>query len=277
MKIGKVVESNAEYHGDRNAISKSRLAKMSVCPQYFKWCEDTPQAPTEDLIVGSAFHKLVLEYDEFYDEFAVAPICNRRTNAGKEMWAQFEFENAEKSIITQEDFEIITAMKNSLMQNKYAKALLKGEHEISFYTQDDLTEEWIKVRPDVLKVVGDRIVITDLKSCKSAMPEDFARDVVKYAYDLQAYMYCFTVSKVLNVPMENIDFVFMPVEKKAPYLINIFQADNLILQRGEMLYRKYIGQYHECKESGEWYGLNGKYGMINTLSLPEYIIKKEQK
>jgi exodeoxyribonuclease VIII len=274
MKIGIVKELNKEYHEYKPALSKSRLAKMEVCPQYFKWCEDNPLPATEDLIVGSAFHKIVLEPDEFYDEFAVAPICNKRTNAGKEMWAQFEEENYDKQIITQEQFEIIYNMSKAVKCNDYANALLDGEHENSFYAVDDFTQEAIKVRPDCWRKVGDRVVITDLKSCKSAKAEDFMRDVVKFGYDLQAYMYSFVVSKVLNIPIENVDFVFIAVEKKAPYLINLLQADTLILQRGEMLFRKYIGVYHDCKETNEWYGLNGRYGYINHLSLPDYIIKK---
>lgn len=274
VKSGIVIENNSEYHGYKSALSKSRLSKMAICPQYFKWCEDNPQPTTEDLIIGSAFHKLTLEYETFYEEFAVAPICNKRTNAGKEAWAQFVDENADKEIITQEQFEIIYKMRQAIMENKYAKALLKGEHENSFYAVDDFTQECIKVRPDCWRKVEDRIVITDLKSCQSAMEENFKRDVVKFGYDLQAYMYCYTVSKVLNVPMDKIDFVFIAVEKKEPNLINILQADSLILQRGEMLFRKYIGLYHDCKETNEWYGLNGRYGYINNLSLPDYIIKK---
>ena len=34
-KSGIVIETNAEYHGYREAISKSRLANMSVCPAFF--------------------------------------------------------------------------------------------------------------------------------------------------------------------------------------------------------------------------------------------------
>ena len=273
-KSGIVIETNNEYHGFKGALSKSRLAKMSICPQYFKWCEDNPQPETEDLIVGSAFHKLVLEFDDFYDEFAIAPIVNRRTNAGKEQLAQFEEENYGKKIITIEQFEMIYGMREAVVSNKYANALLKGEHENSFYTTDDLTGEAIKARLDCWRKVEDRVVITDLKSCKSALYEDFMRDVVKYGYDLQAYMYCLIASKVLGVPIENVDFVFVAVEKKCPYLINILQADSMVLQRGEMLFRRYIGTYHDCKETNEWYGLNGRYGYINNLSLPDYIIKK---
>ncbi len=273
-KQGLITESNSAYHGYTDAISKSRLAKMSVCPAYFKWCEDNPQEPTEDLIIGSAWHKLVLEPKTFDKEFAVLPVnIDRRTKQGKADYDAFMQSADGKQVLTQEQFDTISAMKSVVMSNKYAVALLQGKHEKSMYGMDELTAENIKTRPDCYRMVGDRLVITDLKSCRSAVYEDFCRDVTKYAYDLQAYMYCYNASKVLNIPFENIDFIFIAVEKKEPYLINILQADKYVLQRGEALFRKYIGEYHECKETGEWWGLNGRTGIINNLSLPAYLLK----
>lgn len=276
-KQGIVIETNAEYHGDLEAISKSRLANMAVCPLYFKWSEENPKEPNEDLIIGSAFHKWVLENDTFDTEFAVMPKVDKRTAQGKALYSSFVEQSCGKQVITEEQFETIKGMCESIMANKYTKRLLKGEHEVSMYFVDELTGELCKVRPDCHRKISDRLLIVDLKSCKNADTTEFMKDVAKYHYDLQAYMYSYGASKVLNIPMENIDFVFIAVEKKEPYLANILQADQYVLQRGEMLFRKYIGQYHECKESGEWYGYNGKFGLINNLTLPNYLMKEMNK
>ena len=53
------------------------------------------------------------------------------------------------------------------------------------------------------------------------------------------------------------------------------QADTYVIQKGEADFREFIGTYKECVETQNWYGLNGSMGIINTLSLPEYLIKKE--
>jgi hypothetical protein len=277
-KNGLIAESNKAYHSYMDAISKSRLSKMAICPEYFKWHEDNPQAPTQDLILGSALHTVVLEECLFNSEFAILPIdIDRRTKAGKEQYNNFLIENANKEIISQEDFEIICKMRDKIKENKFAAHLLKGSYvETSIYFKDDLTQENIKVRPDCIRVVGDRFVITDLKSCRSAFSDDFSKEVIKYGYDLQAYMYRLGVSKTMGVPIEDIDFVFVAIEKKEPFLINILQADKYIFERGEMLFRKYIGMYHECKNTGIWWGLNGKQGLINNLSLPNYLLKEIQ-
>ena len=248
---------------------------MSVCPAYFKWCEDNPQEPSEDMVLGSAFHKIVLEPETFYDEFAVMPNVDRRTTQGKMKYAEFIIEADGKTVITQEQYDTICGMRDSIMSNPYARKLINGNIEQSMYFTDDLTKVECKCRPDVWRKVADRVVITDLKSAKSVMPNDFMRDCVKYHYDLQTAMYREGASKVLGVPKDNIDFVFIAVEKKPPYLLNIMQADTYVIQKGEADFREYIGTYKECKEKNLWYGLNGANGIINTLSLPEYLIKKD--
>lgn len=275
MKSGIVIETNAEYHGYKDAISKSRLANMSVCPAYFKWCEDNPQEPSEDMVLGSAFHKIVLEPETFYDEFAVMPNFDGRTTQGKLLKKQFGETKGNRQGITQEQYDTICGMRDSIMSNTYARKLINGNIEQSMYFTDDLTKVECKCRPDVWRKVADRVVITDLKSAKSVMPNDFMRDCVKYHYDLQTAMYRDGASKVLDVPKDNIDFVFIAVEKKPPYLLNIMQADTYVIQKGEADFREYIGTYLECKEKNLWYGLNGANGIINTLSLPDYLIKKE--
>ena len=274
-KSGIVIETNAEYHGYREAISKSRLANMSVCPAYFKWCEDNPQEPSEDMVLGSAFHKIVLEPETFGDEFVVMPKVDGRSTQGKLLKKQFEETKGNRQVITQDQYDTICGMRDSIMSNPYARKLINGNIEQSMYFTDDLTKVECKCRPDVWRKVADRVVITDLKSAKSVMPNDFMRDCVKYHYDLQTAMYRDGASKVLGVPKDNIDFVFIAVEKKPPYLLNIMQADTYVIQKGEADFREYIGTYAECKEKNVWYGLNGANGIINTLSLPEYLIKKD--
>ena len=125
MKSGIVIETNAEYHGYREAISKSRLANMSVCPAYFKWCEDNPQEPSEDMVLGSAFHKIVLEPETFYDEFAVMPNVDRRTTQGKMKYAEFIIEADGKTVITQEQYDTICGMRDSISLLE----LCAGSHE----------------------------------------------------------------------------------------------------------------------------------------------------
>ena len=277
-KSGIVIETNAEYHGYREAISKSRLSNIAVCPAYFKWCEDNPTDPSDDMVLGSAFHKIVLEPETFDKEFMIMPHFDRRT---KEVRLGYEnlmnkVKGGAITLITQEQYDTICGMRDSIMSNPYARKLINGNIEQSMYFTDDLTKVECKCRPDVWRKVADRVVITDLKSAKSVMPNDFMRDCVKYHYDLQTAMYREGASKVLGVPKDNIDFVFIAVEKKPPYLLNILQADTYVIQKGEADFREYIGTYKECLETSNWYSFNGKDNIINNLSLPSYLLKDKE-
>lgn len=265
----KRIESSEVYHSDP-AINKSRLFNISVSPEWFKYCEDHPSNETESLVFGRAFHKYVLEQDDFDKEFATIPLFDRRRKGGKELYEQFVCENAEKTIITEDQYLTIIGMKESIMRNKYARALLQGEKEASYYFVDDITGIDCKVRPDCIRELKDRIIITDLKSCTSAQTEVFRKDCVNYGYDLQAAMYKTAIEKEYAKP---VDFVFIAVEKKPPYMINLLQADELFLARGYSIFREYIGIYKECLENGDWYGYNGFSGFINNLALPAYLLR----
>lgn len=271
-----VIETNKSYHSNTTAISKSRLANMSKTPAYFKWCLDNPQEPTEDLIIGSAFHKFVLENNDFNKEFAVLPSVDKRTKVGKAELEEFMLKNEGLDFINLDAYFMIEDMANSLARNPYVEKLLKGHHEQSMYFADEFTGIECKIRPDCYKVIGDKVIITDLKSCKSAEPTDFMKDIVKYHYDLQAYMYRLGVAKTLNIPIENVLFVFVCVEKKAPYLSAVYEASQDIFDRGEMLFRKYIGMYKECLETNNWYGYNGIANTPITIGLPNYMINNNQ-
>lgn len=272
QKQGVIIETNKEYHEYKDAISKSQLAKMSVCPQYFKWCIDTPQEKTEALTVGSAFHKLVLEPQMFGTEFVVCPPIDRRTKAGKEAYSEFEKTVGDREILTQEQFELVRQMAMAVLGNETTADLTDGFVEQSMYGVDELTGVRIKTRPDCYKLVDDRLIIVDFKSCQSAISECFMRDCIKLSYDLQAYMYCYNANRIFNIPMEKIDFIFVAVEKKPPFLLKTFKVNADVLARGERLYRKYIGMYKQACDTNNWWGLMGEHNIIDELTLPAYLL-----
>ena len=165
--------TNKEYR-EHEGISKSALWEIRKSPLHFKWKMEHPQEDTPALIFGRAVHKWVLEEETFFDEFAVAPIVDKRTKDGKELWASFELSAAGKDLIKAEDFEIIKAMKNELLKNEMAVNLLAGKKETSLFGTDELTGERIKARPDILTEIGDTLIVADYKSCVMGNPKKSA-------------------------------------------------------------------------------------------------------
>lgn len=253
------------------AISRSELFKISESPEKFKYYQENPEEPTPSLIFGQLFHTMALQPETICEQFAVAPNVDRRTKAGKEQWANFEQASKGWTVVTEDMVEQATAMCEALNHNEFVQKLLKGEKEKSFFWNDDLTGEPCKCRVDCLTELGDNLLVVDLKTTENAETEAFMKSAIKYGYDFQSAMY----SKGVEISTgKKPIFVFIAIEKKPPYAINILQADELLIRRGYDLFREYIGIYHDCKQTGNWYGYLGKFNQINNLALPSYLAKE---
>lgn len=275
MVVKKLNENSSFYHASE-PISRSKLIRMikngQLCPKNYKFLEDNPPDPTDALIFGQAFHKFVLEPQTFENDFVVSPICDRRTSQGKAIWSDFILSSEGKQVITQESFDAIKGMADSINSDKYAKRLLSGDIETSYYWTDDLTGIECKCRPDVLTQIGEQHVIVDLKSTTNASTDSFSRECLKFGYDLQTAMYKQGVDSHYG---KNHSFIFVAVEKTAPYTLNILQADELFIKKGQALFRELLGELKYCRDTGDWYGYGGpkEYGGINDLTLPAYMLK----
>lgn len=250
------------------AISRSALWKLRESPEKFKWAMEHPEQPTQALLFGQAFHKLVLEPETFFDEFAVAPEIDRRTKAGKEEYAAFCEFAAGKTVIDQDAFDRANEMRVAVCSNPYVAKLLNGQHEVPYFWTDELTGEACKVRLDSLTEIKSQPVIVDLKTTADASTDGFMRSAIKYGYDFQAAMYSEGYEK--NTGKKPL-FVFIAIEKEPPYAVNILQADEAFTQHGYDVFRELIGTYHDCKASGNWFGYLGAYNVINTLNLPAWV------
>lgn len=262
--------TNKEYR-EHDGISKSQLSEIAKSPLHFKYAMENQKEDTKALLFGRAVHKYILEKDDFEKEFAVAPVCDRRTKEGKEIYKEFELSSVGKDVIDAEMFEQIKEMAEVATANKYVNLLLNGEHETSYFWVDKETREMCKCRPDCLTEIGDQKIIVDYKTTDNAETEAFKKSAISYFYDLQAGMY----TEGMKACTGN-DYVFMFIaqEKKPPYAINIMQADEYMIKEGTQLFHDLLGTYHECKVTDHWYGYEGKDNEIGNLGLPAWLQKQ---
>lgn len=264
--------SNAKYHA-HPALSRSKLFWLTSSPAYFRYRMDNPSPATDALTFGSVFHKLALEPRYFSREFLIAPEINRRTNAGREQYATImaRAEAGHRTVIEQDMYDLAAAMVQSLMKNRYARLLLDGAQvERSFFWTDEITGTRCKCRPDAINVVGSTAYIIDLKSCLHADPSAFRKDAVAYGYPLQTAMCREGVRRATGLDCK---FIFACVEKSAPHLNALYEADELFLRYGEDQMRELLDLHHDCTLSGNWYGYGGSKETILPLSLPDYLTK----
>ncbi len=256
------------------AVSRSELWHIRESPEKFRYYKDNPSEPTQALLLGQALHKLVLQPTDFHNDFAVMPEIDRRTKAGKEAYSAFCAANTDKSVITSEMYRQITEMCKSLFANSFVKKILtsaNAKKEQEYFWVDELTGEECKCRADCVTEIGELSLVVDIKTTGCADTESFMREAVKYGYDFQSGMYTEGIKACTG---KEWDFVVIAVEKEPPYSVNILQADKAFVQRGIDLFREFIGIYHDCKVSGDWYGYLGKSHAVNELRLPAYIAKE---
>ena len=248
--------TNKEYR-EHEGISRSELNILrSKTPFHFKYSQEHKEEDTAALLEGRAAHKMILEPETFFDEFAVAPKIDRRTAAGKEAYAAFVEESEGKEVITEEIYEKLKEMAEAIKLNPEAVLYLKGDHEQSFFWTDAETGEVCKVRPDCLANVAGQKYIVDYKTTSSCADYEFERSVRKYGYKFQAGMYR---EGVFQNTFDEYLFAFVAQEKTPPYASRVYICSDEFLREGTEQFRETLNQYHFCKENNEWSGYPNEY------------------
>lgn len=244
---------NDRDYDSQPGIRRSDLWKINQSPMHFRYAIENPEELTPALIFGQAAHKYILEPETFFDEFAVMPGIDRRTKAGKASYEHFRELAGSRTVITEEDLQILMTMRAALLQNPDAKEILNGDitTEQAFFWTDPETGEPCKVKADIITEIAGRPTIVDYKTTGSCEDFAFERSCRKYGYDFQAGMY----TEGINLgTFEDHDFVFIAQEKTPPYASRVYYCDPSFVERGQRIFHDLLREYHECKTHKEWPG-----------------------
>lgn len=267
------------YQRRLDEASASGLKQMLRSPAHFKhWCEhpdSDKQSPA--LTFGRAMHCAVLEPDVFARTYMILPAdapqrptaamlgAKKRSpesEARCAWWAAWDADNAGKIMLSSSDYDRVQGMAESARAHPIARGLLAGgDREVTFRWQDEDTWLGCKSRAD-LYAPGEFLM--DLKSCRDASPEGFARAVAAYQYDVQQAHY-------LSGIRANGDsirwFVFLAIESEAPYVCQPHILDVRAEERGLNLRNRAMKRQLECLTNGRWPGYSEA---LNELALPAY-------
>lgn len=255
------------------SVSGSELARLdATTPAHFfaNWSGNPDRAPREStpqMEFGTAFHKYALEgFDAFSAEYAIRPEgMDGRTREGK-AWAA---EHAGKPTVTAEEMATIRAMTHAFIYKPKTTALLAdSRREVTLIREENGV--WLKSRPDAM---NDKLrVAVNLKTC-----EDASEDAVRKS--IESYGGSYYVSAALCVDMlkaltgEDWQYVFVFVEKSAPYESRRVVLKPTVLEWGRMRYRRALATFAECVRSGKWPGYDDA---TIEADLPPWAEKKLQ-
>lgn len=265
--------------------SATGLKHMLRSPAHFRYFVEEPDADRQSpaLTFGKAFHAAVLEPDVFAATYSILPAgapqrptramldAKKRSPESEQRcqwWAAWDADNAGRIVLSHEDYDRAQRMADSVRAHPVAAGLLVGgEREITFRWQDEDTGIACKARAD-LYLRGEYLM--DLKSCRDASAEGFARAVVSYGYDVQQGHY-------LDGIRANGDairwFVFLACESEAPYVCQPHILDARAEERGWNLRQRAIKRQAECLAAGKWPGYSEE--LIET-SLPAWAFYNEE-
>lgn len=248
------------YHADPvqgGSLSSTGARKLlpPSCPALFKHYLDNGQEPRKEFDFGHAAHKRVLGAGE---ETVVIAGTGKdenawRTKADEEAVAAVRA--AGKTPITPRDAQAVDKMAAAVRKHPVAGPLFQreGPVEQTLVWRDPITGVMCRAMLDK-QIPGQRLIVADLKTAKSAEPESIAKSVASYGYHQQGAFYLAGVKALgLDHGVEPA-FVLVFVEKTEPYLVTVVQLDPTALLWGERLNRKAIGIYARCTRTDTWPG-----------------------
>jgi len=284
--------SNDEYHHGPG-ISKSGLDLIEISPLHY-WDKYLRPKTAEELAereerkkhykIGTALHCAILEPDEFHERYVLLPTdapkrpSVTQINAKKPSddtvyaiawWSDFDamLEATGKTVLTHAEMEVCSLVSGSAAGTRIGKRVFSepGVAEASVFWNDPDTGVLCKCRPDWLLTPDDTPAILDLKSTKSAHPDEFARSAFNYNYHVAAAWYLDGYEIATGTRPDS--FMFLAVEKAAPWACAWYFADEGMIEAGRRQYRKALNTYARCLERGEWPGYSDK---LQPLALPKW-------
>lgn len=302
---------NEVYHGGPG-VSKSGLDLIRKSPMHYKASRDVKKESTAAQREGTLIHDLVLEPATFWDRYArpfVAPegavstveeIKNLLKDRGlptsgkkadlqarlaeadpyvvflDELKAEYLEEVGDKTVITEEEYVKAQAIAASVLSHPIAGKLFAagaGDAELSCYWIDEKTGVLCRVRPDFWR--HDRLVV-DLKTTVDASPEGFSRSIEKWSYHVQDPFYQDGISAAIQQSGSDRKppkaFIFVAVEKTAPYAVGVYRLDADSAEIGRREYRENLDTYARSLATDNWPGYSTK---IEAIGLPEWRINRE--
>lgn len=262
-KPGIYTISNEEYHSS-DGLSRSKLLTLRKSPYHF-WYEYLnagyiKKPETDALILGSAFHTMIMEPAYFLSRYAVMDKVDGRTKVGKEYIENFKQIHKNKTILSVEMFDQLLTMQSAFSQHPQANQFIdEGNIEQSLYWTDEETGLLCKCRPDI----WHHNMIVDLKTTDSAAYRDFQMSAYKYGYHIQAAMMQEAFKHLFDKLMTS--FVFIACEKKEPFAIATYILDEEAIAQGAAEFKRLLQRYKHCIENNEWPSYEPQ-----LLTLPSY-------
>ena len=176
--------------------------------------------------------------------------------------AAWKENNPDKILLSDEQFAHLNGMRDSLMNNRDCAKLLWPEKphlgtEVVIIWNDPATGELCKGKIDALR---HNYMPIDVKTARSAQPDEFDRAVQNYAYDMQEAHYLNGLEVLIGRRPSNMPFVV--VEPEPPYLCKAYVLHRKFKYIGAGRIFDLLTKLAYCRKNNDWPGLGDDVGTV---------------
>lgn len=224
-----------------DAINAHGLMDLMDSPAAYRWRLANPSPPSDDLILGTAFDMALTEPERF-----AATVLHGDRRKVKPEEGQI--------VLTPGRWEQLQGMLAGVRRNAIATELLGSQvhAQPTVFWQDAVHGVTCKARLDLVCRLGGRAVAVDIKTARSASPTEFSRACATYRYDLQMAHYL-EAGRATGLWAPDL-FLFVVVDKTAPYDCFVYQAGDTFFARGVTDRDHAMQLYAQCRAAGDWPG-----------------------
>lgn len=249
--------TNAEYHGDHAAISKSMLNVYADSPPTYRDRFVTHTAPAysdpdEPKLMGDLIHTYVFAPNELIDGCVQIPDSALTNGKVKQRrganWKAFVAANPGKKLITASQFDRVFAAGDHLKRQAARYFQLPGYVEVSLYWDCPCTGLRLKCRPDKILIIDQRITVVDIKTLDNITR--FVRSARQFRYWLQEAHYREGIRETFGA--EPVDFVFLVVETVEPFRFQEFRYSVRALDGAHSKRLQLLHQLKESYDTNRW-------------------------
>lgn len=261
------------------AMSQSKLQDLKKSPKHFYTKHLSPfkvdSVETEAMKFGKAVHMNLFEHQLFMNRYIEDLDIDKRTVMGKKLYTEFLSQNFNKVNLSHEDMLAIKSIRDAVLNKKTFRFLFNqgGFAEKELFWIDTDTGIRCKAKLDYLiepcKLFPNGLII-DLKTTMNARSSEFIKSIYNFGYYNQLAFYSNAVKTIYKTESYP-TFIFIPVEKFAPYECSFLAGDEMMLKIGLKENLDLLRLYSFCMENDKWYGYEDK---IQKIGLPQWIIHK---
>lgn len=250
---------NFEDYTDLRGVNFSLLKEMARSPRHYQHRLHHRRPDTPAMRFGRAVHCAVLEPDLFPVRWTLYD--GRRSGNS---WLEFVSVNADKSILTVDEYESVLAIRDAVRAHKVARRLLRwGKPELTLRWVDEKTRIRCKARLDWL-APGSTLV--DLKTTRDIDNRIFGRVSERMLYPSQLAFY--RRGLVANGHGPGPAYI-IAVEPEAPFDVAVFEVTEDVLMAGDLIVHDLLHKVRECRRRRRW---PGRYESAEPLDFPVWAL-----